>query len=73
MASCCLLNTNELPSALRIAYDLCVLLLRYSGFRLRASALAFSKPLIYKIRKLYKVSILAYYTCRRLSSLVVVK
>ena len=56
-ASCYLLNTNESPSYFRITLDSCVLLLRYSGFLLRASARAFSIPLIYVILKLYVANI----------------
>ena len=55
--NCCLLNTNKLPSYLRIALNLCILLLRYSGFLLRASARVFSIPLIYMILKLYITSV----------------
>ena len=52
-----LLNINESPSYLRIALNSYVLLLRYSGFLLRASACIFSVLLIYIILKLYITSV----------------
>jgi hypothetical protein len=67
------LNINKSFSFLSIALDSYILLVRYSGFLLRASTLVFLVSLTYEIRKLYVASVSAQRTCRRLSSFIMVK